>query len=331
MQRERRFMIDTLTYHRLHSEVPLENSTRRSDGSDAGAETSWDMPNERFLLLLPPTIYGYDMYQHEWTELLVSKIADVVWNRYAFEQVALPWEGRDMLANMARIGIEDDAKPYRNHPEQNEQILLLHGGPGTGKSFAAEAIAEATKRPLYRISCTTIISAPREAEHSLKAIADLCNTWNCVAVMEDVHVCFKDRASSDRDRDTIVLILNRSLEFFHNTLILTTQSVCRIGQPVWYRCCLRVDFQELTDEGRTTIWSNIIGGRGMSSPPSYFKIEKYELRELAYEQLNAWEITYVVKSAVQLARVDSKHVDMHYLRTAIKNIVQFSNYLNMVN
>ena len=33
-------------------------------------------------------------------------------------------------------------------------IVLLHGGPGTGKTLTAESIAELVERPLYRVTTT---------------------------------------------------------------------------------------------------------------------------------------------------------------------------------
>jgi hypothetical protein len=43
-------------------------------------------------------------------------------------------------------------------------LILLHGGPGTGKTLTAESIAETQERPLYRITCGDVGIEPTEVE-----------------------------------------------------------------------------------------------------------------------------------------------------------------------
>lgn len=43
-------------------------------------------------------------------------------------------------------------------------LILLHGGPGTGKTLTAESIAEAQEKPLYRVTCGDIGTEPESVE-----------------------------------------------------------------------------------------------------------------------------------------------------------------------
>ena len=43
-------------------------------------------------------------------------------------------------------------------------LILLHGGPGTGKTLTAESIADQQERPLYRVTCGDIGTEPAEVE-----------------------------------------------------------------------------------------------------------------------------------------------------------------------
>jgi hypothetical protein len=324
-------MVDTLTYRRLHLDVPSDNSTRRIDDLNAKPETSENLPDEDYLLLLPPTIHGYDMYQHEWTELLVSRIADVVWNERAFDQLTLRGDSKAMLHVMARMHIEDDTESYRNNLGHTEQIILLHGSPATGKTFAAEAIAEVTKRPVYHISCSRIINEPGKAELSMKAISDLCNIWNCVAVIGDADVFFERRAQMDMERSAMISTLRRSLETFHNTLVMTTNRVGIFDESLFSRCQLIVHFPALTEESRTTVWHNLINKLGKNSTEVHVQITDDDIREIAATKLNNWEITNVIRTAAQLARMWGGHLDKHYIMTATNNTLQFSEYLDTVH
>jgi MoxR-like ATPase len=46
----------------------------------------------------------------------------------------------------------------------NGLIVLLHGGPGTGKTLTAESVAELTGKPLYRVTCGDIGTNAEDVE-----------------------------------------------------------------------------------------------------------------------------------------------------------------------
>lgn len=54
---------------------------------------------------------------------------------------------------MVRIHISTKMSSDIMEGKGNGLILLLHGGPGTGKTLTAESVAELAKKPLYRVTC----------------------------------------------------------------------------------------------------------------------------------------------------------------------------------
>jgi len=56
-------------------------------------------------------------------------------------------------------------------------IVLLHGGPGTGKTLAAESVAELVMAPLYRLTPGDIGTNPSETERSLDFAFYIGNIW----------------------------------------------------------------------------------------------------------------------------------------------------------
>jgi ATP-dependent Lon protease len=49
-------------------------------------------------------------------------------------------------------------------------IILLHGGPGTGKTLTAESVGEFDERPLYRVTCGDIGTEPESVEKYPKSV-----------------------------------------------------------------------------------------------------------------------------------------------------------------
>ncbi|KAK5625350.1 hypothetical protein RRF57_001066 [Xylaria bambusicola] len=65
------------------------------------------------------------------------------------------------------------------HGKGNGLILLLHGGPGTGKTFTAEGVAEFAEKPLLRVTCGDVGTVAEVVEKKLQSSFHLGKIWNC--------------------------------------------------------------------------------------------------------------------------------------------------------
>lgn len=102
--------------------------------------------------------------------LAVKHIKPVIWNKAAFERLVLKQDKKDLIQAVVMNHLEADKMADAIEGKGNGLVILLHGGPGTGKTFTAEGVAEIAERPLYRLTCGDIGTEPEIVEKSLEQI-----------------------------------------------------------------------------------------------------------------------------------------------------------------
>jgi SpoVK/Ycf46/Vps4 family AAA+-type ATPase len=61
----------------------------------------------------------------------------------------------------------------------NGLVILLHGAPGTGKTFTAEGVAEFAEKPLFRVTCSDVGTGADIVEKRLESSFHLGKIWDC--------------------------------------------------------------------------------------------------------------------------------------------------------
>jgi hypothetical protein len=71
-------------------------------------------------------------------DLDVDRIADVVWNKNAFDHLVTDDETKELVQALVAKRLASERSTDIISGKGNSLIMLLHGGPGTGKTFSAE-------------------------------------------------------------------------------------------------------------------------------------------------------------------------------------------------
>ncbi|EMR72225.1 putative aaa family atpase protein [Eutypa lata UCREL1] len=131
-------------------------------------------------------------------DLEVDKIRDVTWNQQAFSTLVAYEHMKDLI--LALVTNQLSAKTSTDVIENkgNGLIMLLHGPPGTGKTFTAECVAEIAKKPIYSVTCGDIGTEPEAVEKYLESVFHLGKIWDCVVLLDEAVVFLEQPGAPDR-------------------------------------------------------------------------------------------------------------------------------------
>jgi len=101
-------------------------------------------------------------------------------------------------------------------------ILVLYGPPGVGKTLTAECVAEFSRRPLYTVSSGDLGTTASTLDPRLSRTLDLASTWNAVLLIDEADIFLERRSLYDMERNSLVSIFLRVLEYYSGILFMTT-------------------------------------------------------------------------------------------------------------
>ena len=175
-------------------------------------------------------------------------------------------------------------------------ILLLSGPPGVGKTLTAESVAENMRAPLYMIASSDLGSRTSEVETNLSNILEMASKWNAVLLLDEADVFLEERSSHDLERNKLVSIFLRILEYYSGILFLTTNRASNIDPAFQSRIHISMAYHELSRSSRRHVWANFIAASSQNC-----SFSDVDLDALSRFKMNGREIKNVLKTAQLLA------------------------------
>ena len=212
----------------------------------------------------------------------------------------------------------------------NGLTMLLHGGPGTGKSFTGESIAEFAEKPLLRATLGEMMhSDTLQVESYLKTVFSLAALWDCVVLLESADMLLERNSSSDLSKAALVSTLLHVWECHQGILILTTsKSDIVFSESFKSRIQFSLHYGPLTLTQRHKIWRNSL--RKLKHADG--KRVEYDdildhLDDLARPEMNGREIQHTIATAQHLARHRRKKMCYSHLKHVLDVSGRFDKHL----
>ena len=201
-----------------------------------------------------PYCYGFSFAAKQWGELLIDQLDEINFRDDAFQKLVLNEETKEILFSLTETSKIDNGKDVVDG-KGGGCIFLLHGTPGIGKTLTAETISETLKRPLYMVSVGELGTTVNALEDNLRNILQVSASWNAVLLLDECDIYLEQR-DLDIQRNALVGVFLRLLEYYNGILFLTTNRVNQIDKAFYSRISLAIKYPTLSNDARNQIWSN---------------------------------------------------------------------------
>jgi predicted nucleic acid-binding protein len=190
---------------------------------------------------------------------------------------------------------------------------LFSGPSGTGKTLAAEVLANDLRLDLYRVDLSAVVSKYiGETEKNLAQVFDAAETGGLLLVFDEADSIFGKRAevkdSHDRYANIEVGYLLQRMESFQGIAILTTNTKSVLDKAFQRRLRFTIDFQFPGTAEREAIWRRVF--------PEAVPTQALEPALLANLNMAGGNIRNIALNAAFLAAEQHKPVQMGHLLVA---------------
>ncbi|KAI0550444.1 hypothetical protein F4679DRAFT_542410 [Xylaria curta] len=287
-----------------------------------------DEPTNDEFVVMTYRVFGFVLRSRKWAQL------DLTFLRYentdarssalsAFDRLELPDGHREMVKSLVTQHFRDKQSAFARD-EQTDLIrgkgkgliLLLHGAPGVGKTTTAEGIAELFEKPLFQITCGDLGTTAREVEQELEKNFALASRWGCILLLDEADVFLSARERKDFERNGLVAVFLRVLEYYTGILFLTTNRIGDFDEAFASRIHMSLYYPELDEAKTKKVFKlnldliqerfNKQGRRIMYDASSIEDFATKHFSEHPYSRWNGRQIRNACQTALALAEFDAQ-------------------------
>ncbi|RDB27185.1 ATPase family AAA domain-containing protein 3B [Hypsizygus marmoreus] len=273
---------------------------------------------EEDLILASTVVFGFSLSDKVWLEFDVEKIQDVDWNEDAFANLVLPPHRKHLLQSLVEahhqeVGFDDFIKG-----KGHGLVVNLFGPPGVGKTFSAEATSEHVKRPLYLIGGGDLGTKASDLNAALERIFDVATAWKAIVLIDEADVFLEQRSLHDLERNAMVAVFLRHVEYYRGILFLTSNRVQAFDEAFLSRIHVALHFHELTQAAKEQVWAAFIAKLGATG-----SVTPAQIRDLSSREVNGRQIKNAARTAHSLAVSRGEKVGFRHFAETLDALAEF--------
>lgn len=273
------------------------------------------------------TLTAADLWQacREQVSWRLDELAQRILPCYTRDDIVLPEEASRQLVEIA-AQVTHRPHVYEKWGfgaklSRGRGISALFAGPsGTGKTMAAEVLANQLQLDLYRIDLAGVVSKYiGETEKNLKKVFDAAEQSGAILLFDEADALFGKRTevkdSHDRYANIEVNYLLQRMEEYRGLAILATNRKSALDQAFLRRLRFLVDFPFPDAESRRRIWRKVF--------PPQAAIQDLDYAALARLDIPGGNIKNIALNAAFLAADAGAPIGMdHILHAARREYVK---------
>ncbi|OHE98999.1 ATPase [Colletotrichum orchidophilum] len=295
-------------------------------------------PDDLALMLCPHSVVAFSLRDKSWGSYHVASLKPVEFATNAWSRLVLKTDYKEVIWAMVKsymahsTGFQDLVEG-----KGDGLVILLHGPPGVGKTLTAECVAESFKKPLYMVTAGDLGTDPETLESKLSDIFNRAVEWDAILLLDEAHIFLQDRDYDNLQRNALVSIFLRTLEYFNGIMFLTSNRVGAFDQAFQSRIHITIGMPEFDEALRKEVWKIFIKDLGRprrDGSPALLSHD--ECRALGSEVVNSWasqplngrQIRNCVRSALALAENKGTKPNASHFNNVIKLGNAFTQYMN---
>lgn len=217
----------------------------------------------------------------------LDRLAERIDAKAQWEALVLPAESSALLRTIAvhveKRGLVYDAWGFRDRMNRGLGISALFAGEsGTGKTMAAEVIANELRLNLYRIDLSAVVSKYiGETEKNLRRVFDAAEDGGAILFFDEADALFGKRSevkdSHDRYANIEINYLLQRMEAYRGLAVLATNMKSALDQAFLRRLRFIVQFPFPGVPERRRMWARVFPGATPIRGLDFDRLAKFNL------------------------------------------------------
>jgi SpoVK/Ycf46/Vps4 family AAA+-type ATPase len=150
-------------------------------------------------------------------------------------------------------------------------------------------------------------------EANLEKALRLCGHFGAVLLLDEADVFMEARTSNNLERNELVSVFLRLLEYYKGIMILTTNRVRSIDTAFESRIDITLSYNSLKESDRQQVWRNFLATMDSKD----VDIDESDLVSLAKLDFNGRQIKSAIKTAKILAASKQEPLNVKHLMVVL--------------